>query len=388
MGRERTSAYRWSPSDLIAPGECGERLRRECAGESPPGPPIAGLGTAVHNLAKSSVWRGKWRRSPKKPFYFKSSESTYWYWLKYWERFVQEEDAHSRIAWGDDREREFHRLQAFGGKLFAGCGWVGEKGHRQLVETHYGYYQFMTDPAGLPFQILAAERSLRARLEIPSAGKVLVFDLHGRPDQIWRVAPHDPPEGEEETFLEDGGIAIIDLTLGGDPHKWLQLTFYSLLLELAARQDPKVREEVFGIPKDVKLDPEEVAEILRADAVAVYALSDGEVKEVEQGPEDHLLLIQKLVRASQRVVNEDFEPNPTDSHCRWCKFALDCRWAKPKKVVNLETGECEVLASPSPDPELGKQTHIPGLLRSKKLKDVRITPLVQIEMFGLPKEVA
>lgn len=249
----------------------------------------------------------------------------------------------------------------------------GPEGTKALKPVSWGYYQLMTDP-GLPFSIMAAEKKVEAEFG--------PFHLVGYIDQIWQVDPCPA--------YEKGGRILVDLTMGSGPGKYAQLTIYSLLFRLKALRDKKFREEIFGIPEDVTLDVEEAKDLLRETAVGVIPLSDCELKESTRGDEDYEWLREELERAASLVKQimrgESVSPKPLDAVCNWCAFAHDCQWAKPERVINLQTGGFEVLASPEKIPPPGKQKYFPRWKQGRIVKqEVTREKIAQMPMFALPE---
>jgi len=366
MGGKRKEAdpYRWSPSLLSSAMDCPEQLRRKLAGERPPEPPIFVAGSAVHGAARFAVQHKGFRRTAERACFFKTAESFLKWWWVYWTRTVKEKEKGCGIRWKkDERDKQFAGLGVYCGELLTGLRWLGPEAPRQLMKVRRGYYQMMVDPA-VPFELVAAEKWVRAQFAR--------FQLVGRIDQIWRVEPCPA--------FENGGVILVDLTLGGGPEKYAQLVFYSLAVRLAALQNPSFREEVFG----VREEPQEIA-------CAVLPLSEAKLKIRRPGEEDYVWLRERLEWAAAEVRRimrgEGVVATPTDAVCRYCEFNYDCRFAAVREVVDLGTGGAEVLPSPEREPEPGKQPAFAGWLRGKAVKqEIRREPLVQMPMFALSEE--
>ena len=373
MGKKREiDPNRWSASLLASALDCPEQLRRKLAGEKPPEPPIFVAGSAVHGAARFAVWHKGFRRTAERPIFFKSAEAFLKWWWTYWSQTVEKKGERG-IRWREGKsDEQFAGLGSYGGELLTGLRWLGTEAPRQLMRVRRGYYQMMVDP-GISFELVAAEKWVQARF-----GQFL---LVGRVDQIWRVEPCPA--------FEVGGVMLVDLTMGVGPEKYAQLVLYSLLFRLVARQDPKFREEILGIPRNRRLSEEEIAG-LREEAVAVLPLSEAKLKLRRPGGEDYAWLRDRLgwaaAEAREIMRGEEVVATPTDAVCRYCEFGYDCRYAATREVVDLETGGYDVLASPPPEPELAKQPAFSGWLRGAVVKqEVRREPLVQMPMFALPE---
>lgn len=383
MGKKKKppDPYRWSVFRLNAAAECSERLRRQLTEEQPPKIPLFAAGIGLHGAARFAVWNRNFQRTDERRCFFKTVESflSWWSWI-YWPGFVQREEEKPGIRW-KDRERQYVSFGNYCGELLTGWRLVGPEAPRQLVQVRKrAYYQMMTDPA-LTFRLLAAERPFNVQF-----GR---FRLTGRMDQIWEILPYKPKKGQPE-FLKDGGIVIVDLTMGGGPVKYLQLVLYLLAARLGARQDPKLRKALFWDPKTKRLrySVAEIQELLDKAVAAVLSLSEAKLKIRRPTSEDFEELQEKLEEGASLVRRigrkEKIKANPTDSHCRMCDFNFDCRYAATREVIDLETGGYEVFASPGREPEPGVEKYFKGWKQGKDVtQDVVRQPLVQMPLLFL-----
>lgn len=351
--------YRWSASLLTDLMDCPKRLEFRTKGIRVPEIPIFVAGQALHEAARFAVLHGSFCRSVKSPAFFASEQTFFKWWWGFWTRFVKEKEKKSSIRW-HDRDKEFSSLGAYCARLLTGLAWTGPEGQRKLELVQKGYYQMLTNPP-IPFEILAAEKHFKVLFD--------QFTLVGKIDQIWRV--------KSCAQFEGGEIVIVDLTMGAEPRKRVQLTLYSLALRLAVRQDFKFREQLFGIPRNRRLGSEEL-ELLREEAVTVLSLSQAKLK-VYRGPHDYAWLKNLLEEAAVCVLKSRFEAKPTDSVCPRCEFNQICEFAAVKELIDFETGGAEVISSVNEEQIPGRQTAFPGWLRGSEVTQAVVRrPVVEV----------
>lgn len=355
----------WSDSRSTDARECEERLRRRLTEKRPATFPLFVAGEALHGAAHYAVWNKRFRRGDKgRGTFFKTARSFFdWWSWGYWPRFIKKKEKPPGIRWKDS-DKEYVSFCNFCAELLTGLRWVGPEAPRQLMPVRErNYFRMMNRPA-VPFRLLASE--------LPFEVQFGQFLLTGRMDQIWEILPYTPEEGQQK-FLTEGGIVIVDLTMGGGPIKWAQLVLYALAARLAVRQDPEFRKTLFWDPKteEWRYSLAEMEKLLDQARVAVLSLSEGKLKprrptaenfrELEETLEEGAELVRRIGRG------EKVRANPTDSHCRMCLFNFDCKYAAIRETIDLETGDYEVVASPEKEPELGAEKYFPGWKQGKEV---------------------
>lgn len=353
-GRKPFKPQRWTASALTALMNCPwQFFLRYVDFDRPllPELPILVAGTVAHEAVRvTSKPRKGFTPTPDRRLFCKTPESFHGYAWWLWGKTVKKKEDGRGIRWEKGKRKEqFGGLGSYIARVLTGLEWVGPKGQRELKPADSpGYFQMVHNPR-VPFELVAVEREIKALFE--------QYQLVARVDQIWRVEPCEE--------LPDGGIVIVDLTLGR-AIKHVQLTMYSLALRLAALQNGGFRQEMFGV--------ERREEFLKEEAVAVLSLSQAELYIFRRSPEDYERLAGWLDWASSVVVSGQYEPTPTDAVCGRCEYSYDCRFAATTEVLGLEKGGAYVVV-PLAEPPLpiGRQLGFAGWQRGAAVRQGRRT---------------